>query len=120
MRKSSEDWCHQFIHLKHSPEIERLCQLVKKDRKLLPIIFHVYTRQKTIQENTIIVRVLPETKFSFEWQVCLGDEIKHWQIMKKDYSKDQQKILAQALSGDRYKAQVIKAFDQTLRVKIIF
>src|SRR5690606_20916328 len=42
--QGSDDWCHQFIQIKQDDEIERISQMARKDRKLLPLTVHAYSR----------------------------------------------------------------------------
>jgi hypothetical protein len=68
---SANDWCHQFIQVQHSVDVERLTQIVKKDRRLLPLTVHAYSKTFKHNHQERIVRVHTPTKFSFEWDVCL-------------------------------------------------
>lgn len=117
--RGTEDWCHQFIHVSHSPDVERLAQLVEKDRRLLPLIVHAYSRKsRGIKNHERVVRVLPETKFSFEWEVCHDNHLEHYQVMKRDLSKADQKKLSHLLAGEKITTELVKEFDQVKRVKI--
>lgn len=116
---ANEDWCHQFIHVKHDEEVERLSQMAKKDRKLLPLTVHAYSRTfKTSNAEERLVRVKGETKFSFEWEVCHNNILEHYQVMKRDLSKAEIKALEQALAGSPLETEVVKTLEQSKRVKI--
>jgi hypothetical protein len=118
--RGTEDWCHQFIHVSHSPDVERLTQLVEKDRKLLPLIVHAYTKADLRSDSEErIVRVLPETKFSFEWEVCHNNHLEHYQVMKRDLSKSESKAFSNTLAGEGIKTETTKILDQFKRVKVI-
>lgn len=120
MKGDSQDWCHQFIRVSHSPDVERLTQLVKKDRKLLPLIVHAYSKKsypKETQER--VVRVLPETKFSYEWDVCHSNHLEHYQVMKRSLDKIEQKSLAQVLAGAKVETTIEKEVEKTKRVKVL-
>lgn len=117
---SGTDWCHQFIHVKQDSEIERISQMARKDRKLLPLTVHAYSRTfKTLNPEERIVRVLPETKFSFEWEVCQNNHLEHFQIMKRDLSKEETKNLGHVLSGTAIETEVVKTLEKEKRVKLI-
>lgn len=116
----SQDWCHQFIHIKHGPEVERLSQMARLDRKLLPLTVMAFSRVykgKNPQER--LVRVLPETKFSFEWEVCNNNELIRYQLMKRYLSKEESKKLSSFLAGDAILTEVIKKLEQGQRVKLL-
>jgi hypothetical protein len=117
MRHSSEDWCHQFIQVNHSPELERITQIAKRDRKLLPLIVHVYSKTYSTQNpHERIVRVLPETKFSHEWEVCHDNELEHAQVMKRNLSKSEDKLLTSILAGSSLESRVEKVLEQSKRI----
>lgn len=117
---NGKDWCHQFIQVKQDSEIERISQMAKKDRKLLPLTVHAYSRTfKATNPSERVVRVLPETKFSFEWEVCQNNHLEHFQIMKRDLSKQETKDLEQVLSGTAIESEVVKTLESSKRVKII-
>lgn len=80
---AEDDWCHQYLKLKHSQSIERLTQKLKKDRRNSPVIFHYYTLKKNIEACPIIFRVLDETKFSYECEVCFDNSIVKHRVLKK-------------------------------------
>jgi hypothetical protein len=117
--KGSEDWCHQFIQIKQDDEIERISQMARKDRKLLPLTVHAYSRTfKTQNPSERLVRVLPETKFSFEWEVCHENKLEHYQVMKRDLSKQESKELSSILAGAKLETEVVKTLEKSKRVKI--
>lgn len=118
--KDTTDWCHQFIQVKQDEEVERLSQMAKLDRKLLPMTVHAYSKTFKKQNSPErVVRVLPETKFSFEWEVCHLNALEHYQVMKRDLSKDEVKRLSSLLSGEAIETELIKEVGQNRRVKLI-
>lgn len=120
MAGDTENWCHQFIQVKHDPEVERLSQIVSKDRSLLPLTvqaFSLKTYGPNPQER--IVRVLPDTKFSFEWQVCHTNELQNYQIMKKAYSKSEVKELLKVLAGASIETETEKILEKSKRVRLL-
>jgi ribosomal protein RSM22 (predicted rRNA methylase) len=117
---SDKDWCHQYIHVRQHEEVERLSQMARKDRRLLPLTVHAYSRSQVENEvSTRVIRVLPETKFSYEWQVCQNNEMQHYQIMKRGLTKEEMKEIESVLSGTSIEADLIKVVNQTQRVKIL-
>ena len=116
--EGSQDWCHQVLKMVHDPWVERLCQLVSKNRRVMPLIAHIYRKadKKVIctdgPKKVTLIRVLKETKFSFKWQVCLslsgkekGDSHPNHSlvtvdILKKHYSKKEQKALKKVSVGE--------------------
>jgi ribosomal protein RSM22 (predicted rRNA methylase) len=119
LANSVNDWCHQFIHIKQNTDIERLSQMARKDRRLLPLTVQAFSKNRySLTEKTRVVRVFAETKFSFEWDVCELNQNKHFQIMKRGLSKDTLEVLAQTKAGDSLEVEVEKILEQAVRVKI--
>lgn len=117
MKNSTEDWCHQFIQVKQDAEIERISQMARKDRKLLPLTVHAYSKTFSYQNpSERLVRVLPETKFSFEWEVCHDNTIEHDQVMKRDLTKQQAKDLSEILAGVSIETELVKTLEKSKRV----
>lgn len=120
MKNSTEDWCHQFILVKQDPEVERLSQMARKDRRLLPLTVHAFSRTfKRINPSERIVRVLPETKFSHEWEICRNNVLEHYQIMKRDISKAESKSLGEVLAGEGIETELVKELERSKRVKLL-
>ena len=73
------DWCHQFLYIKQAPDVERICQILKKDRKLLPQTIHFFEREQINKQEDIkrVIRVYKPTKFGLEMQVCHSPESNH-------------------------------------------
>lgn len=118
--QGTSDWCHQFIQIRQDQEIERISQMVHLDRKLLPLTVQAYSKtfnHKNPGER--LVRVLPETKFSHEWEVCKDNDLNHYQILKRDFSKKESKMLGSILAGVGIETEVIKTLENAKRVKFI-
>jgi hypothetical protein len=116
----TSDWCHQFIHVKQSAEIERLSQMARKDRRLLPLTVQAFSRSQVAPAaKERLVRVHAETKFSFEWEVCLGEKIEHYQIMKRSYDKKTLKHIDEVLAGAAVESQLDKELEKSKRVKLM-
>lgn len=117
--ENSEDWCHQYIKVRQDPEIERLSQIAGKDRRNLPLIVHLYSKTLKVQKpSERILRVYPETKFSFEWDVCHENEKEHYQLQKRGMSKSRQKEISEFRPGDGIQTEVEKEFNGTKRVSL--
>lgn len=116
--KGTENWCHQFVHVGHDPEVERLSQMVKLDRKLLPLTVQAFSRKRYERADERLVRVYPETKFSFEWQVCHQNQLEDYQIMKRGMDRTTEKELSQKLSGAEVKSSLEKDVSGKKRVKL--
>jgi ribosomal protein RSM22 (predicted rRNA methylase) len=117
--EGTQDWCHQFISLKQDLEVERISQMAKKDRKLLPLTVGAFSRMTQFENSSErLVRVFPETKFSHEWLVCHDNKLENYQLMKRDLSKEESKRLSSLLSGRALVTEVIKKLDHAKRVKL--
>ncbi len=120
LRGSTRDWCHQFLNVRQDPEVERLSQMARKDRRHLPIIVHGYSKLSYgMTPETRVIRVLPETKFSFEWEVCHGHAHEHWQVMKRGMDRSTLKQLSEVTAGAAVIGEVEKILESVKRVKIL-
>lgn len=122
----SGDWCHQFVDVRHDPDVERLTQLAQKDRRKLPLTVFMFSRGENYQreENLArIVRKFPDTKFSFEWQVCLSEEnalkLERFELPFKQVEKAEQKAVGELLSGALVKFETLKSLKDSRRIKLI-
>lgn len=92
-----KDWCHQVIRMNHDPSVERLSQLISLDRKSMPVIIHLYKKSggEVSRNYGRFFRFLKETKYSFDWQLCVLNSGKHEiinvEIPKKILSKKEVK-----------------------------
>jgi ribosomal protein RSM22 (predicted rRNA methylase) len=117
-------WCHQVLRTTHDLSLERLSQLVSLDRKILPIATMVMKRKKSETElnKPVITRYLNETKFSFEYEVCLHEsgenKNKVIEIQKRQLSKDEEKFFKNSDVGERVDFEVEKTIGEKLRVKL--
>ena len=119
LKDSSTDWCHQFIQVRQESDVERLSQIVKKDRRHLPLTVHAFSKSfSTVNPTSRVVRVFPETKFSYEWESCELNHIEHYQIMKRGLTKDAHALLSEALAGAALEIEVEKVLEASKRVKI--
>jgi ribosomal protein RSM22 (predicted rRNA methylase) len=122
-----DDWCHQVLRMTHEEEVERLSQLIKRDRKTMPLAAHVYARRdkKIEQEQRVqMVRFLQENKHSFTWEVCLPEEeegrVVQFEIPKKHLSKKEVKSLHKGSVGNFFRYELIKKMPFDIyRVRLI-
>lgn len=119
--EGGHNWCHQYVVPKYELDLERLQQLVKLDRKFMPVIFHFYSKEK-IKENkeARIVQTYPETKFSLAFDVCFNDQITHLEILKRNLTKEEVKELSKLYAGDEISFEIDKIVsDKLTRAKKI-
>lgn len=119
MKGSQADWCHQFIQVRQESEVERLSQMVKKDRRNLPLTVHAFSKTfKTDNPSSRVVRIFPETKFSYEWESCELNHIEHYQIMKRGLNKNALSLLRETLAGAAIEVELEKEVEKSKRVKV--
>lgn len=120
---SESDWCHQYVYVKQDEEIARISQMAKKNRNLLPLTIHAYTKESTKVSEKRVVRYLQETKHSYEYQTCEFDNVnslKNVQVTKRGMSKKEIKEFKKIYAGDSISYELLKELkDSTLRVKLI-
>lgn len=118
-----EDWCHQYIYVKQDEEVARISQMAKKNRNLLPLTIHAYTREKAEKSSKRVIRYLQETKHSYEYQTCefeADNTLKRIQVTKREMSKSEIKNFKGIYAGDSIRYEVLKELKDTiLRVKLI-
>jgi ribosomal protein RSM22 (predicted rRNA methylase) len=124
--KGSDDWCHQYVDVRHDEAVERLTQLAHKDRRMLPLTVFMFTRahyQRKSSELARIVRTFAATKFSHEWQVCREEEgklqLERFQLPFKSYPKAEHKIIAELKSGALIEFVTDKVTDQYRRISLV-
>ena len=128
LKRGEEAWCHQIIRMTHEPEVERISQIAKLDRKSMPMNAHIYFKkngtENTTQDTATMVRFLTETKHSFEWEVCLEkdqtNQLLVFEIPKRDLSKSQLKNLQKESVGIKFSYQSSKILSEhKWRIKLI-
>lgn len=119
LKGSSTDWCHQFIQVRQENDVERLSQMVRKDRRNLPLTVHAFSKSfSTVNPTARVVRVLPETKFSYDWESCELNHLERYQIMKRGLNKNQTTLLSETLAGAALEVELEKVLETSKRVKI--
>ncbi len=117
-------WCHQVLRTTHHSSIERLSQLVSLDRKILPMMAHVYKRKSQVTPSTLatVIRYVNETKFSFEYEVCLFEDGRNKNVMieiqKKQLDKKTEKAFKNLNVGERLSFTVDKVVGEKYRVTL--
>ncbi|MEA9355938.1 class I SAM-dependent methyltransferase [Bacteriovorax sp. PP10] len=117
-------WCHQVLRTSHDPSVERLSQLVSLDRKILPMTAHVYKRKsnRAPSNEATIIRYITETKFSFEYEVCMFENDKNKnvvvEIQKKQLDKKLEKKFKNLNVGEKLNFTVEKIVGDKYRVKL--
>lgn len=121
--QNDHDWCHQIIRQNLDPELERVSQISKIDRRTQAMIAHLYVRSNLVDlphiARTQIIRFLKETKFSYLYLVCQNNEFLKVEILKKEVKgrKDLSTLLA---PGQFLNYEVMKTIESDyLRVKLI-
>jgi hypothetical protein len=115
--ESKVDWCHQVWRGAHHESIERLSQLIKIDRKTMPLITHLYRKgdREIKKPKCRFIRFLNESKHSFEWEVCLEEnqelEIIKFEIPKNKLDKEMKKRLKKVSVGLGIEFELIKKLD---------
>lgn len=125
--QDQDDWCHQYLKVKHDLDVSRLTQLSHKNRKWLPMTIGLYALKENKEDLTSsarVIRTYPSTKFSFEWDIChLEDnenKLKHFQVMKRKMSKQYLKDLEDLLAGAKISFELDKPLgDNKYRVKLL-
>jgi hypothetical protein len=117
--KNTDNWCHQIMLTTHESSIEQLCQILHKDRRTMPMMAHVYSKSEMPLPSTRLVRIFPETKFSYEFQICHNNQILKFETMKKLYSKEEKNLIEEFNVGDSLEINIEKTLnDGKLRGKI--
>ncbi|MCF8060184.1 MAG: small ribosomal subunit Rsm22 family protein [Bacteriovoracaceae bacterium] len=124
-----EDWCHQVWRGTHGPEVERIGQMAKLDRKAMAFIGHLYQKKSDSsgslksKVDARFIRYLNESKHAYLWEVCLlhDDElqIKTFEIPKKSMNKEMSKSFKKLSVGQNFSYQLVKELgDGSWRVKV--
>lgn len=115
-------WCHQVLRTSHEPSVERLSQLVSLDRKVLPLVAHVYKKKSGIAPSRLatVVRYIHETKFSFEYEVCFFEDGKNKnvivEIQKKQLDKKAEKKFKYLDVGEKLAFTIDKVIGDKFRI----
>lgn len=118
--EGTQDWCHQVWRGQHHESVERLSRLIKIDRKAMPLIAHLYRKNKSLENESVkskcrFIRFINESKHSFEWEVCLeqnaGLDLVRFEIPKSKLDKEMKKKLKKVSVGVGVEFQIIKKLD---------
>jgi len=116
----SDDWCHQILRSKLSPDLHQLGQKLSIDRRSVPFVGHIYIKTAMLTESGVaneagekftLVRFLGQTKFSWRFLACPvgSQEIVELEILKKLLTKDQVHQVMSLCVGDRVRFSLVKA-----------
>ncbi|MBT3982600.1 MAG: hypothetical protein HOE90_14675 [Bacteriovoracaceae bacterium] len=121
MEGDEKNWCHQILHTTHSQGTERLSQLVKLDRRKMPMTAQMFTKTNFEPEETSrIVRKKAVTKFSFDFEICRMCDgvplLQDLEVPKRGMGKLDQKAYQKIDSGNGGELTVLKVLsDSKLR-----
>jgi ribosomal protein RSM22 (predicted rRNA methylase) len=122
--KKKDDWCHQVIKSSLDPAVERLSQMAQLDRKTMPAIIHVYSKNSSSTSNARIIRLVKNLKHAFIWEVCSSDQeaLKTFrvEVSKKTFKKKEIKELEKMSSGLEIEYEVDRIInDELIRLKSV-
>ncbi|MFA5584027.1 MAG: small ribosomal subunit Rsm22 family protein [Bacteriovoracaceae bacterium] len=119
--ENTDNWCHQYLHHVHTPEIERVSQKVGINRRYMAMTLQVFSKNISYKTNSAkIIRVMPETKFSFEWEICDQNQLYDVQVMKRGMNKSDMKNISNFCAGDLITYEVDKDLGPNKkRIKLI-
>ena len=117
---NSDDWCHQILRTVHHPSVESLSQKVGLDRKTMPMIANVFSKEKFKNKKNRIIRFLGEDKHSYRYQLCHKENLlNNVEVAKKYHSKGEQKKISAINVGESLHFKTIKVLgNESLRVSI--
>jgi hypothetical protein len=112
--KGSSNWCHQYLTIRQEPEIERLCQILKIDRRNNPVTLHLYSKKTYSMTNADrIVGTYEPLKFGFKFTVCRKNknklEINDVEFLSRNLTKEQMNYLKSKQNGDEILFEVEKS-----------
>ncbi len=122
--EGSSNWCHQVIIGSHHSSIERISQMAQLDRRSMPMIAHLYKKDYTgvVQDKGRLIRILTETKFSFEIELCLQQDnqlkLQVVEVYKKTLSKKDIKKIRTLSSGNTCTFNKVKELAEKWRVEL--
>ena len=104
LRGCPDRWCYQHLVSVHGAATERTAQQLGLDRRHLPFIARVWSRDSVSDKDLTpvrLVRLCRETKHSFELEICRrgADSTHKLQVPKKILGKSTTKKLRRASAG---------------------
>lgn len=112
---AKNDWCHQYIQVRQRAEVERLSQLVRKDRRLLPLTLHYFCKDKSHQTllGYRVIRVKKPLKYAQPVVICTeGNQTLTVEVLFKGLTTAQKKTLQKTLAGDAISLEFVAGTDQ--------
>ncbi len=120
----TDEWCYQVMRTVHEPALERLAQRLKMDRRIMPMIAHVYQKTGTPPgENPIRIFSRPdENKSGFAMTICrtFKETLTRTRLdtLKRHYTKDQIKTIRTLTRGDTISYREERAVGKKIRVHL--
>lgn len=118
------DWCHQFVQVTHSGDVERMTQKLHRNRRLLPMVAQLYQKEPVQRSGkSRLIRTKKPTKHSLEWQLCeeRGGEnyVFDAEVPKRGMSKREFKDRGETLAGVEIDYTVEKEMQDKKRIKLV-
>ncbi len=119
-----DNWCHQIIRTQLDFDVERLSQLIERDRKTMPAVIHLYSKRKLFHQNSLI-RLEKNQKHAYLWNICQSESVeknsfKKIEILKRSFSKSDKKNLEKISTGHSLVFDVEKEISENIsRVKLL-
>jgi ribosomal protein RSM22 (predicted rRNA methylase) len=102
--KQTDNWCHQYLHLRLPSQVERLTQLASLKRQHSAVIFHVYERVDSLPIKNNQYRIVQgpmQNKGAWTWQVCSHEGKLMWmESLTRNFNKQQLKVLETKVPGE--------------------
>lgn len=119
-----KDWCHQYLHVSHSADVERMTQKLGRNRRLLPVTVQLWQKTAPARKNAArLIRVKKPTKHSVEWQLCekSGGENKVFdaEAPKRGMAKKQVKELEGVMPGAEIVYKTKKELKDRRRIQLL-
>ncbi len=113
-----DNWCHQVIKASLDHDLERLSQLIQKDRKTMPATIQVFSKVPQCSENRII-RLEKNQKHAFLWNMCIkeneeSNSFKRIEVPKRGLSKKEIKTLENYSTGFSVEYSSVKILSNNL------
>jgi|GEM_PF-469752 len=121
--QGGDDWCHQIMVSSHHPDIERLSQRLRLDRRSQPLIAHFYEKRErqheaadSLKDNIKVarlVRTFPPNKVGVEMTVCdSNQQLINLEFLAREFKGEEgrrkEKIILSLRAGDLIQYKVLK------------
>lgn len=127
MQLNETNWCHQYVKVQHDISVERMCQILGKDRRLQPFLGMCFVRDDVVvkknPESSMLIRTFAPTKHSFEWELCSKKgkllELERVEISKRGLDKEHVDDISRMLPGRSIAFSVEKELTNKKRIRLI-